>query len=181
MSTPSALPLTQRQGEVLDTIRQYLRTHGAPPTRAEIARIMGFKSINAAEDHLKALAKKGAIVLSSGTARGIQLPSSPAETVPLLYTTLKTTTLLDSTNIQDSIPMPATCFPKPIDYCLTMPHGKLKNKGILEGDLLAIHRTHQAHANELVVDRHQNTLQIKPYTEGSTYIEGVVVGVIRTL
>src|SRR3989304_10521469 len=106
--------LTQRQTEVLQVIRQHIESTGAPPTRAEIAKQLGFKSVNAAEDHLKALARKGAILLSPGTSRGIQLTEKHGLGLPIVKDIQNTSSIFNEKNFSGRLRIQNEFFnPKP--------------------------------------------------------------------
>lgn len=166
--------LTDRQATVLKVIIEYIETHGLPPTRAELAKLLGFKSINAAEDHLKALARKGAIILSTGTSRGIQVVGHTKNTVPLVS---------QKDTIDSHIPFTNTLFQPKVDYFFKMPDLSLKPMGILPGDLLAIHRTNQAHGEQLalIYCEHRLIAQLLHLSNKPYSLEGIVVGVIRQM
>jgi repressor LexA len=168
--------LTQRQRDVLDVIRQYLKAHGAPPTRADIARLMGFKSVNAAEDHLKALARKGAIILTSGTSRGIQLPEKRSG-IPLFRAPF-----MEKAEPTSYLDLPRTFYPRTTDYFLQIPDMSLQAVGLVKNDLLAVHQTTHAKPNQIVVASVKSRFFIQAFTAAEDIqVEGVGVGIIRTL
>ena len=100
--------LTQRQQQVLDVIRSHIDETGYPPTRADIAQQLGFKSANAAEEHLKALARKGAIEIIAGASRGIRLPEEPG--IPVVGRVAAGNPILAQEHIEDYCDMPASFF-----------------------------------------------------------------------
>jgi len=210
------LKLTKRQQQVLDIVKRAMRDKGMPPTRAEIADILGFKSANAAEEHLKALAKKGAIEILAGTSRGIRIlnddtsikgtePNSEEndEGLPVLGQVAAGSPVLASENIAFHLKIDPNSFRKKADYLLRVKGLSMKNIGIMEGDLLAVHRTTDAPRNgQLVVARIQDEVTVKRFKkeghwvwllpenedfepikvdlrEETLVIEGLAVGLIR--
>lgn len=176
------LKLTKRQQEVLRLIHQAIVTTGAPPTRAEIAKELGFRSANAAEDHLRALAKKGMIELKSGTSRGIRINECAGEYLPEL---LNDTTALASSNTADfwEVPLvgrvaagdpilaaenveqeyalsPDTFVQKP-DYLLRVRGESMREIGIMDGDLLAVQKASDARNGQVVVARLGEDVTVK--------------------
>lgn len=202
-TTNRAAELTQRQTEVLQVIRNHIESTGAPPTRAEIAKQLGFRSVNAAEDHLKALARKGAIVLSPGTSRGIQLAGKHGLGLPIIRTTSSQVELLAPENIQARLRIENQLFnPKP-DFLLSIHDNSLKNAGIKSGDLLAVHLGTTAQRGDLILARYNQHLLVRRYLPDERQIilraenpdfpdvtiplnheqfkiEGIGVGIIRT-
>lgn len=156
------LKLTARQQEVLDLIKGHIDDTGYPPTRAEIAHILGFKSANAAEEHLKALAKKGAIEMVAGASRGIRLPESYSG-IPIVGRVAAGNPILAEENIEDYCEIPTEFFRPKADYLLTVHGMSMKDVGILDGDLLAVHRTDQARNGEIVVARIENEVTVKRF------------------
>ena len=136
--------LTPRQAEILELIRQYINETGYPPTRADIAQELGFKSPNAAEEHLKALARKGAIEIIPGTSRGIRLPDNADHGLPLVGRVAAGNPILAEENIEDRIDLPAGFFQPRADFLLRVRGDSMIDAGILDGDLLAVHKTQQA-------------------------------------
>ena len=200
--------LTKRQSEILAYIRDQIRFSGFPPTRAEICTHFGFKSPNAAEDHLRALAKKGAIEMMPGASRAIRLVEEPEandeSVLPLIGKVAAGTPILAVENIERQIPVQSDLFRPAANYMLTVEGMSMKDIGILDGDLLAVHKTESARDNEIVVARvdeevtvkrlevdsankqvvlHPENVDFSPIRvnpEQSDFaIEGVVVGVIR--
>ncbi|WP_086931495.1 transcriptional repressor LexA [Agarilytica rhodophyticola] len=156
------IKLTTRQQEVLDLIKGHIDETGYPPTRAEISKILGFRSANAAEEHLKALARKGAIEMVAGASRGIRLPESH-NGLPIVGRVAAGNPVLAEQNIEDYCQMPADMFRPRADYLLTVHGMSMKDVGILDGDLLAVHRTDQARNGEIVVARIENEVTVKRF------------------
>ena len=213
--------LTHRQQEILDFIHLSMRRNGYPPTRAEIGTHFGFRSPNAAEQHLRALARKAVIRIEKGTSRGIRLIESAAPTHALTSTRLQSTVeglptlpligrvaagspVLASENIEDHYAVDPLLFrPRP-DYLLRVTGMSMRDAGILDGDLLAVHRTPVASNGQIVVARlddevtvkrfeHQGAM-VRLYPENPEFkmlqvnleqqeliIEGLGVGVIRSI
>jgi len=196
--------LTPRQREILELIQSFIDDFGMPPTRAEIARELGFKSANAAEEHLRALQKKGVLDLIPGASRGIQLKDSLREQLglPLIGRVAAGSPILAEAHIETHYRMdPALFDPKP-HYLLRVHGMSMKNAGILDGDLVAVHRTPEVRSRQIVVARVDDEVTVKRYrqdgavvwllpenedfepievnlAEQAMVIEGVVVGVIR--
>lgn len=197
------IKLTRRQEEVLELIRRNIENTGFPPTRAEIAEELGFRSANAAEEHLKALARKGAIKIVAGTSRGICLPS--VETgLPIIGRVAAGNPIYAEENIEDYCEIKANLFHPAADYLLRVHGMSMKDVGIMDGDLLAVHRTEQANAGDIIVARIDDEVTVKrlkigkskhlvqllpensdfnvievDLREQSFAIEGLSVGVIR--
>ncbi len=194
--------LTNRQQQVLDIIRQHIDQTGFPPTRADIARELGFKSANAAEEHLKALARKGAIEIIPGASRGIKLPDTQG--IPIVGRVAAGNPVLAEENIEDYCDLPASFFKPAADYFLRVTGDSMIDIGILDGDLLAVHSTPVANNGDVVVARIEDEVTVKrlhrtadkhrlellpenpDYTpiqvdlrEQSFAIEGLSVGVLR--
>lgn len=156
------LKLTARQQQILDLIKTHIEETGYPPTRAEIAKILGFKSANAAEEHLKALARKGAIEMVPGASRGIRLPDS-YQGLPVIGHVAAGSPILAAEHIEDYCNIPENFFHPKADYLL-MVHGEsMKDIGILDGDLLAVHRTDQARNGDIVVARIEDEVTVKRF------------------
>ncbi|HLU05414.1 MAG TPA: transcriptional repressor LexA [Woeseiaceae bacterium] len=196
--------LTPRQSQILQMIQDFIAESGMPPTRAEIARELGFKSANAAEEHLRALQRKGVLELVPGASRGIQLKDSLREQLglPLVGRVAAGSPILAEEHIETHYRIDQALFnPKP-HYLLRVEGMSMKNAGILHGDLVAVHRTPEVRSRQIVVARVEDEVTVKRYRqEGSLVwlmpenedfepirvdlnsqsmvIEGVVVGVIR--
>ncbi|MEE2783205.1 MAG: transcriptional repressor LexA [Pseudomonadota bacterium] len=196
--------LTPRQAEILELIRQYIRETGYPPTRADISAELGFRSPNAAEEHLRALARKGAIEMIPGTSRGIRLPENIDQGLPLVGRVAAGNPILAEENIEDRIDLPAGFFQPRADYLLRVKGDSMIEAGIFDGDLLAVHKTQQATNGQIVVARIEDEVTVKRFQrtrsrnqvlllpENEAYdpikvdlasqsfaIEGLSVGVIR--
>jgi len=196
--------LTPRQSQILRLIQRFISETGMPPTRAEIARELGFRSANAAEDHLRALARKGVIALIPGTSRGIQLKDTIREQMglPLIGRVAAGKPILAEENIEARLQIDPTIFQPRPHYLLKVTGMSMRNAGILDGDLVAVHRTSEVRSRQIVVARLENEVTVKRYRqegsvvwllpeneefepirvhlkEQSLIIEGVVVGVVR--
>lgn len=151
--------LTTRQQQVLDLIRQHIDDTGYPPTRADIAQCLGFKSANAAEEHLKALARKGAIEMIAGTSRGIRLPESAG--IPIIGRVAAGSPILAEAHIEDYCTLPSNFFKPHADYFLTVQGDSMTDVGILDGDLLAVHSTSIAKDGDIIVARIDDEVTVK--------------------
>ncbi|MET0355253.1 MAG: transcriptional repressor LexA [Cellvibrio sp.] len=196
--------LTSRQEQVLQLIRTYAEETGYPPTRAEIARILGYKSPNAAEEHIKALARKGAIEIIPGASRGIKLPDVVDQGIPIVGRVAAGNPILAQEHIDDYCDIPPNFFSPSADYLLRVSGMSMKDAGILDGDLLAVHRTDQVRSGQIVVARIGEEVTVKRYkrignrsqvelwpenpdfdvirvdlTDQEFTVEGLSVGVIR--
>jgi len=197
--------LTKRQQEVLEMIRDFIEEYDVPPTRAEIADSMGFRSANAAEDHLKALVRKGAIEIYPGASRGIRLLAGGEENpgTPVVGRVAAGNPILAEENIEDYYQLDPQLFHPRVDYLLRVRGMSMRDAGILNGDLLAVHRTSQATSGQIVVARIDNEVTVKRFRrrgnkvrllpenaqfspievdlrEQELAIEGLAVGVIRS-
>ena len=156
--------LTPRQEEVLAFIKSYIEETGYPPTRADIANELGFKSANASEEHLKALARKGAIEMIPGTSRGIKLPESGG--IPIVGRVAAGNPILAKEHIEDYCELPATFFSPSADYLLQVRGDSMIEIGILNGDLLAVHRTKNINNGDIVVARIEDEVTVKRFRKG---------------
>jgi repressor LexA len=156
--------LTQRQQEVLDVIRTHISDTGYPPTRADIAKTLGFKSANAAEEHLKALARKGAIEIIAGASRGIRLPDEPG--IPIVGRVAAGSPILAQEHIEDYCEMPASFFKPAADYFLRVQGDSMIDIGIFDEDLLAVHRTTEVRDGDIVVARIGDEVTVKRLKRG---------------
>lgn len=163
------MKLTPRQQEILDFIKSTLEVLGAPPTRMEISQAFGFASPNAAEDHLKALAKKGAIVLEPGSARGIRLVEQLG--LPLIGMVAAGSPILAVENVQGRYALDAQLFSPRADYLLKVRGLSMIDAGIFDGDLLAVHKTNQARDGQIVVARLDEEVTVKRLQQRSGVIE----------
>ena len=160
--------LTERQSEILKLIRELTEVSGFPPTRAEIAERMGFRSVNAAEQHLRALEKKGAIEISSGASRGIRVcDARPAARhgrlleLPVIGRVAAGSPMLAEEHVQGRYQVDPNLFTPRADYLLRVRGMSMRDAGILEGDLLAVHRTDDARSGQIVVARLGDDVTVK--------------------
>ncbi len=154
------MKLTERQQEVLDLIRRYAEETGYPPTRADIARELGFRSANAAEEHLKALARKGAIEMIAGASRGIRI-SDENKGIPIVGRVAAGNPILAQEHIEEYCAMPASFFHPAADYFLRVKGDSMIEVGIFEDDLLAVHRTSDAANGQIIVARIDDEVTVK--------------------
>lgn len=198
--------LTPRQTQVLRLIQDHLSESGMPPTRAEIAQALGFKSANAAEEHLRALQRKGVIDLIPGASRGIQLKDTLREQLglPLIGRVAAGRPILAEEHVEGRFQIDPQLFQPRPHYLLKVNGMSMRDAGILDGDLVAVHRTPDVRNRQIVVARLENEVTVKRYRqEGSIVwllpensefqpirvdlkdqpliIEGVVVGVVRKI
>ncbi|MDE0348704.1 MAG: transcriptional repressor LexA [Gammaproteobacteria bacterium] len=157
--------LTQRQTVVLDFIRSHIADQGYPPTRADIARELGFRSPNAAEEHLRALARKGAIEMTPGRSRGIRLPAPPG--LPIVGRVAAGHPILAVEHIEDTCEIPAELFRPAADFLLRVHGDSMTGAGILDGDLLAVHGTPEARNGQIVVARVDDEVTVKRFQRTS--------------
>ena len=160
------MKLTARQSQVLDIIRRYVDETGYPPTRAEIAAELGFRSANAAEEHLRTLARKGYIEMVPGASRGIRLlgQEEPAEPgLPIIGQVAAGQPVLAQENILGRCQLDPGFFQPRADYFLRVKGLSMIDAGILEGDLLAVHKTHEARKGQIVVARIGDEVTVKRF------------------
>ncbi|WP_347815435.1 MULTISPECIES: transcriptional repressor LexA [unclassified Hahella] len=159
------IKLTKRQEQVLQLIREHIEETGYPPTRAEISNRLGFRSANAAEEHLKALAKKGAIEMVPGASRGIRLPATETQNqgIPIVGQVAAGYPILAQENIEEYCELPPSFFTPSADYFLRVKGMSMKDVGILDGDLLAVHRTTDIHNGQIVVARIGDEVTVKRF------------------
>ena len=153
---PQPLPLTARQQQILDWIRAHLETTGMPPTRAEIAAGLGFRTASSAEDHLRALARKGVLELLPGASRGLRLKEAaglPGIGLPLVGRVAAGSPLLAAEHIEGRVRLDPALFAPRADYLLRVRGQSMRDAGILDGDLLAVHRSAEARSGQIVVAR----------------------------
>jgi repressor LexA len=193
--------LTPRQAEILQLIRDTIEETGFPPTRAEIARMLDFASPNAAEDHLRALERKGVIEILDGTARGIRLKEALG--LPLVGRVAAGSPILAEQHIIGRYSVDPNLFRPRADYLLKVRGMSMRDAGILDGDFLAVHKTEDARSGQIVVARLEDEVTVKRFrrrgatvellpensdfkpivldTRHETFaIEGVAVGIIRS-
>ena len=157
-------PLTKRQREILNFIERTAAKHGYPPTRAEICTEFGFRSPNAAEDHLRALARKGAIELQGGVSRGITLRQAEprrSEQLPLIGRVAAGSPLLAVEHIDGHYSVDPALFTPAADYLLRVAGASMIDAGIADGDLVAVHRTGEARNKQIVVARVDDEVTVK--------------------
>ncbi len=160
------MQLTPRQAQILDLIRHYVRRNGLPPTRAEIAAALGFRSVNAAEDHLRALERKGAIELMSGTSRGIRLLDSAQvqpEGLPVVGRVAAGSPILAQEHVEEHYQIDPALFRPRADYLLRVRGMSMRDAGILNGDLLAVHQQREASNGQIVVARIDDEVTVKRF------------------
>ena len=202
-------PLTDRQTEILRLIKELTEVSGFPPTRAEIAERMGFRSVNAAEQHLRALERKGVLDITPGSSRGIKLRErggpklSRLLELPVVGRVAAGSPVLAEEHVTARYQMDPNLFTPRADYLLRVRGLSMRDAGILEGDLLAVHRTQEAQSGQVVVARVGNDVTVKRYKRrghsvqllpenpdfepieldlrhDEMAIEGIAVGVIRS-
>lgn len=161
--------LTARQAEILDLIRSYVAEEGCPPTRAEIADILGFRSPNAAEDHLRALERKGVIELVPGASRGIRLLDEDYG-LPVVGRVAAGEPILAEQNIEDYCQVEADTFHPRADYLLRVKGDSMKDIGINDGDLLAVHHTPHAENGQIVVARIDDEVTVKRFRQRGSIV-----------
>ena len=194
--------LTARQNQVLELVRNHIETTGFPPTRADIARELGFRSANAAEEHLRALARKGAIEMMPGASRGIRIVESQQLGLPIIGRVAAGEPILAQEHVEDHCEIPANWFKPDADFLLEVHGESMINIGIMDGDLIAVHKTETARNGQIVVARVEDDVTVKRYQknrnkvtlfaenddfdpievnlkESNFSIEGLYVGVIR--
>ena len=189
--TDEAPKLTARQQQILDLIQSAVARTGAPPTRAEIASELGFKSANAAEEHLQALARKGVIELVGGTSRGIRLksdtlralneargkqfslplPSLSQLSLPLVGRVAAGSPILAQEHVEQTYLLEASMFPRRPDYLLKVKGMSMRDAGIIDGDLLAVQKSREARNGQIVVARLGDEVTVKRFRRTRTTIE----------
>ncbi len=192
--------LTSRQREILNFIRETLESEGRPPTRADVCQAFGFRSPNAAESHLRALAAKGAILIEEGRARGLRLTEEVG--LPLVGRVAAGSPMLAVEHIESRHTVDPALFSPRADYLLRVSGMSMRDAGIMDGDLLAVHRTPEVRAGQIVVARVHDEVTVKTFTRKGQVvtllpanpdfepivvdtrrdplsIEGVAVGLIR--
>ncbi len=196
--------LTPRQRQILEFIQQAIADNGLPPTRAEIAQALGFRSANAAEEHLRALQRKGMLTLKPGASRGIVLKEALREHLglPLIGRVAAGRPILAEEHVEARYQLDPQLFSPRPHYLLRVSGMSMRDVGILDGDLVAVHRSPDVRNRQIVVARLENEVTVKRYRqegsvvwllpentdfepirvdlrEQSLVIEGVVVGVLR--
>ncbi|MHB8697695.1 MAG: transcriptional repressor LexA [Sulfuricaulis sp.] len=169
--------LTKRQSEILKLIRSRIARFGYPPTRAEIRDALGFRSPNAADEHLKAMARKGAIELLPGTARGIRLKEegvhrqSPGRGLPVVGQVAAGEPMLAEQGIEAYYRVDPKLFRPRADYLLRVRGQSMRDAGILNGDLLAVHRQAEASNGEIVVVRLEDDVTVKRFQRRGAQVQ----------
>ena len=164
--------LTERQRQLLELIRRHIRATGVPPTRAEIAAALGFRSANAAEDHLRALARRGVIELTRGRSRGIRLVegsnvgseearAAGENGLPVIGRVAAGSPILAAEHVDDRHPIDPGLFRPRADYLLRVRGSSMQDAGILDGDLLAVHACREAENGQIVVARLGDEVTVK--------------------
>ena len=161
--------LTPRQAEILQLIRDSVEASGAPPTRAEIAKFFGFRSPNAAEEHLRALARKGVIALEEGRARGIRLLVDLG--LPLIGRVAAGSPILATEHVQARYQVDPAMFKPRADYLLRVRGMSMRDAGILDGDLIAVHRNSEARNGQIVVARVDDDVTVKTLQRKGPVVE----------
>lgn len=164
--------LTRRQAEILALIREYVYDEGYPPTRAEIAEAFGFRSANAAEEHLRALERKGAIELLPGSSRGIRLLEVEEEEagIPVVGRVAAGEPILAEQHIEDRYPVDPALFHPRAHYLLRVRGESMRDIGIMDGDLLAVHRTQRADNGQIVVARLDDEVTVKRFRQRGSIV-----------
>jgi len=202
--------LTTRQQEILDFLKQWIHEHGMPPTRAEMCASLGFRSPNAAEEHLRALQRKGAIEMLPGSSRGIRIMGDDDASndeefgLPLIGKVAAGSPILAQENMVGRYPVSPLMFQPRADYLLQVKGMSMKDVGIMDGDWLAVHKTQNAQSGQIVVARVEGDATVKrlkvkgrqafliaenpeflpivvDLSKQTLDIEGLVVGVVRTM
>jgi len=192
--------VTARQQQILELIQQVIEETGMPPTRAEISETLGFKSANAAEDHLRALARKGMITLLPGAARGIRITDPPG--LPVVGRVAAGSPILAEQHLEGRVRLDPRVFRPKADFMLRVRGMSMRDAGILDGDLVAVHRATDVRNGQIVVARLGDEVTVKRYRQQGPEVwlmpenpefmpivvdtrrqelllEGVVVGVVR--
>ena len=163
--------LTSRQQQIFDFVEQHLQATGMPPTRVEIAAELGFRSPNAAEDHLKALAKKGVIELVPGASRGIRIIDAEPEGLPIVGSVAAGSPVLAVENIDEHLKVGANLFSQPAHYLLRVKGLSMREAGILEGDLIAVNRELAPRNGDTVVARIDDDVTVKRLQKNGKIVE----------
>ncbi|MES2018893.1 MAG: transcriptional repressor LexA [Pseudomonadota bacterium] len=176
------IKLTPRQEQILNLIKDAIDNTGFPPTRAEIANELGFKSANAAEEHLQALARKGAIEISPGTSRGIRLIGASLDTIPPVPPTLMMSLplvgrvaagspILAQEHVETTYSVDPAMFSAKPDFLLKVRGWSMRDAGIMDGDLLAVKKVDSAKNGQIVVARIGEDVTVKRYKKTGNIIE----------
>lgn len=172
--------LTARQQQILDLISRAIEETGFPPTRAEIAGKLGFRSVNAAEEHLQALARKGVIEMTPGIARGIRLPQtergntadfSQHYLVPLVGRVAAGFPILAQEHVESEFRLDPALFSEKPDFLLKVRGLSMRDVGILEGDMIAVKKTASAREGQIIVARIGDEVTVKRFKKAGRNIE----------
>ena len=194
--------LTSRQKQILEVIKDHLREKGFPPTRADISKTFGFKSPNAAEQHLRAIEKKGFISILSGASRGIVLNEEKTG-IPVVGLVAAGNPILAEENIENNLEIPTNMFSHKADYLLRVKGESMKDVGINEEDLIAVKKTKECKNGDIIVARINDEVTVKTFhssgegrvtlepknkkfkpikinaNQEDFFLEGVCIGVIK--
>ena len=194
--------LTSRQEEILNLIKDHLKEKGFPPTRADISKTFGFKSPNAAEQHLRAIEKKGFISIRSGASRGLVLNQEEVG-IPVIGLVAAGQPILAEENVENKLEVPPSMFKQKADFFLRVKGESMKDVGINEEDLIAVKKSKECKNGDIVVARINDEVTVKTFksngegevilqaenknfnsikvnvTEEDFFIEGICVGVIK--
>ena len=194
--------LTSRQEEILNLIKDYLKEKGFPPTRADISKTFGFKSPNAAEQHLRAIEKKGFISILPGASRGIVINQKEIG-IPVIGLVAAGQPILAEENVENKLEVPPSMFKQKADFFLRVKGESMKDVGINEEDLIAVKKSKECRNGDIVVARINDEVTVKTFktngedevilqaenknfnsikvnvTEEDFFIEGICVGVIK--
>src|SRR4249920_1587240 len=162
-------PLTPRQAKILQLVTDAIEAKGHPPTRAEICRVMGFSSPNAAEKHLRVLERKGAIEMLAGASRGIRLKAEQG--LPLIGRVAAGSPILAEANVQGRYRVDPALFKPRADYLLKVRGLSMRDAGILDGDLLAVHSTREARSGQVVVARLHDEVTVKRFKRQGSQVQ----------
>jgi repressor LexA len=171
--------LTPRQKEILNFISEFIKKHKFPPTRSELSGHFGFRSPNAAEAHLRALEKKAVIGIERGVSRGItllpmamtELPDAGNPQLPLVGRVAAGSPVLAQENIEDEYRVDPSLFPQKPHYLLRVEGMSMRDAGILDGDLLAVHRTPEARNGQIVVARLDDEVTVKRFQQQGSQVQ----------
>ncbi|UYM16030.1 transcriptional repressor LexA [Endozoicomonas euniceicola] len=185
------IKLTKRQSEILELIKSHIESTGFPPTRAEIAKTFGFRSPNAAEEHLRALARKGAIEMTPGASRGIRIPDAVnTDGLPVVGQVAAGSPILAQEHIENHLQLKGDFFTPRADFLLRVKGMSMKDIGILDGDLLAVHKTTDVRNGQVVVARIDDEVTVKRFEKKNNTVllhpeneefETIVVDLTRDL
>jgi len=161
--------LTSQQQKILQFIREAIEATGFPPTRAEIAKALSFRSPNAAESHLRALERKGALEILQGAARGLRLTEEPG--IPLVGRVAAGSPILAEEHVERRYQFDSSLFKPHADYLLRVRGMSMRDVGIMDGDLLAVHRAAEARSGQIVVARVHDEVTVKRFHRRGAMVE----------